>query len=186
MSSVLETLSLPELINRKENLLKQLQKVEFQIENVKKNYIHIPKKNTKQINILKNESTNIVNFDILEINGDENKESLFSEKIAKENKESLFSEKIAKENTESLFSEKIAKENTESLFSEKIMKENTESLFSEKIMKENTESLLSEKIMKEKSESLCSSTDISKKIINDADNNNNIKTFKIKINIKKK
>ena len=37
MSSVLETLSLNELNIRKEHLLKQLQKVEFQIEKLKEN-----------------------------------------------------------------------------------------------------------------------------------------------------
>ena len=47
MSSVLETLSLNELITRKEHLLKQLEKVEIQIENVKKNNEH---KNNEHIN----------------------------------------------------------------------------------------------------------------------------------------
>lgn len=48
MSSVLETLSLHELNVRKENLLKQLQKVEIQINKVKKDNILIPKNKEEQ------------------------------------------------------------------------------------------------------------------------------------------
>jgi len=48
MNSVLEILSLNELNVRKEHLLKQLQKVEIQINKVKKNNICISKNNEEQ------------------------------------------------------------------------------------------------------------------------------------------
>jgi len=48
MSSVLETLSLNELNVRKEHLLKQLQKVEIQINKIKKDTLCISKNNEEQ------------------------------------------------------------------------------------------------------------------------------------------